>query len=130
MKKEAKIEIKEKLYMYVDVYDLLSGTIQQAAQNVLDLEKRLREEHALVKNEPDRFIRFEIELYIDHDSGAELSIEGVRIETDHEFATRQARTRNATKASKIAAENRKKNQEEKEFELFKKLSRKYKGKVL
>lgn len=125
-----KLEIKEKLSLYTDIYSILSGTIQQAAQNVLDLEKRLREENAVVKNDPDRFVRFEIDIYIDRDDGAEISFKGIRIESDQEFSARQARIKNAAKAGKISAANRKKSKEEKEFELFKQLSKKYKGKVL
>ncbi len=79
------------------------------------------------------FYKFSIteEFYDDYGGGyREHQLHGVRLETDEEFKKRKEKNKKEAEASKIRAEKRAKTKQEKELEIYKKLHKQYKGKVL
>lgn len=128
-KKKEKIEKKEiiqQLSLYVDPSELLKGSLKQAAENILNLEKRLRVEHALIKNNPDMFFEFRIRLEQPaFEESAEIVLIGARLETDDEFNKRIEKSVKLSKAAKESAKKRKNDQDKKDFETYKKLKAKF-----
>lgn len=111
-------EIKEQLSLYIDVDSLISGTLAQVAANVLAIETRLREEHRMIKLNPEMYLRFEIAFgmtYSYGDSSPELEIYGIRMENDKEFTARLLRNKNARAASKLAVKKAKETAEKKDL---------------
>ncbi len=130
MKKETKKEIIERLSLYIDIDSLLSGTLQEVANNILNLEKRLREEHTLVKNEPNRFTHFKIELVSSkfEEGYHDIEISGVRLETDEEFKKRIEQNKKAKISAKKALLEKAQKLEEQQFATYKRLKEKFKDK--
>lgn len=125
MKMEKKKEITERLGLYVDS-SVLNGTLQNVANNILNIEKRLREEHQLVKQNPDMFIRFEMEVDSEYDSSyAEITVSGVRLETDKEFEARLEKNEKARIAAAEAARKHKEKQKLEELATYERLKKKY-----
>lgn len=132
MKREIKkLEFRESLGLYISS-DIFEGPLETVAANVLNLEERLRKEHALVAQEPERFARFELSVSTDDYGGGSPSIEvniyGIRIETDAQFEERMEKNKKISIAAKAAAKKRKKADEEKEYQTFLKLEKKFKNK--
>lgn len=80
------------------------------------------------------FFKFYVEKDTEHYYGDPESydvhyLEGVRLETDEEFAKRIADNKKRSKAAKLAAKTKAIKKAEREFKQYKKLHAKYKGKV-
>lgn len=119
-KKTEPLEKKEKLYLYTDLYYLLSGSLDEASLKILDLEKRLRSENTVVISNPNMFKRFEIE-YKHYDDSPEIQIYGIRMETDEEVKARL----DFAKRKKEVFLRAKKDAETKERELYERLKKKF-----
>lgn len=124
-----KKEIEEDLYLYVCISDIVSGSLQEVADKILSLECRLRTEHEEVRQNPDKYIRFNIRLETNHYDGdydADIKLSGIRLETDLEFNSRIKRHERAVKAQKESAKKRAENIHKKDLETLKRLAKKYK----
>jgi hypothetical protein len=125
-----KKEIVETLYLYIDIDEILKGSLHDVANNILAIENRLKNECEMVVRNPDKYIRFNIDIhngYYDSNS-PELKLYGVRMETDEEFEKRI----NEAKKAKIAKENsekkRKENEEKNELNTYLRLKKKFSDK--
>ena len=111
---------------------IFDGSIEEVANNILNLKNRLLRESVVVKsNPPNTFIRFELE--VDGSDGyPQVSLYGVRMESDLEYNERVKREMYALTAAKNAAKKRaeraaerKKEKEEEEYEIFLRLKKKF-----
>ena len=123
--KETKKEFKDVLYLYIDADFLFEGSLQDVAQKVLDIEKRLRSEHNHVILNPNLYTRFEIHTERDRDGYSEVIIEGIRLETDDEFKKRLEKSARASATQKRIAAEKKIKKEEDELKLYEELKLKY-----
>lgn len=139
-KKERK-EIFEVLSsVHFTAEELLKGSLEEAADNILAIEKRLRTEDNYVINHPDRYIRFDISLdsnyYDEYKYYTDVTIQGVRLEDDKEYNMRMEDIRKreiaAQYAKKKAAEKRlllqkekAKRKEKEDFKMFQKIKNQY-----
>ena len=134
-KKEEKIEITTRLPIYIDLYSL-EGDTEKVIQYLKDIPNKLKEwssgfNHTKYSDKDKLYMdnllnchRYELNFESWQD-GTEVSIEGVRWETDEEFNTRlDTQKRDKLNAQK-AAKTRKLKQEEEELKLFNKLKEKY-----
>lgn len=115
-----KIKISEKLYCHIDIDSLLSGTLHDVANNILNIEQKLKTENPIVSKNPDKYIQFIIEpnfTYYD----SELEVSGIRMETDEEYNKRIEKAAKQKIARQVAAQNKAKA----EMELYLKLKKKY-----
>jgi hypothetical protein len=121
---ETKKEFKDVLYLYIDS-SIFEGTLQEVSQKVLDIEKRLRTEHAQVIQNPDLYIRFEIHTERDCDGYLEVIVKGIRLETDDEFTKRLEKSARASETAKRVAAEKKIKDAADELKLYQKLKLKY-----
>ena len=131
--KESKKEIEEQLHLYTEMDSVICGSLHQAAENILALEKRLKTENGLVIKYPEKYIRFNIRIGTpgyDYDESAEIKLYGVRLETDEEFEKRIEKNKKAVAAQKIAVKKRKENNKKRELATFLRLQNKFKNKKL
>lgn len=138
-KKEEKIEIKERLPIYMSIYDF-EGDIEKVIQYLKDIPKMLHnwdtgihkdkftERDHLVHNNLMSCHRYSISIDRGYDD-IDLSINGFRWETDEEFNLRLDKQKKDKLNAQKAAKTRKKNQEEEELKLFNKLKEKYENRT-
>lgn len=122
--KFTKKEIREQLYIYTELRSVLKGTLQQVSANVLNLETRLKEEHALVKKNPDSYLRFEMEVRC-NEFDSEIILCGIRLETDKEFDDRCKRETVEDNKRKKEAQRMQDLKEERELKIYLKLKEKF-----
>ena len=111
--KETKLQTRENLGLYIDS-DIFNGPLEDVAARITGLTDRLLKENANYAFNPKAYARVEMDVSIDggnhYDSGAsiEVTLYGVRIETDEAFEARM----------EIAAEER-------EYQTFLRLQKKF-----
>ena len=125
MKKETKKEIIDELYLYTELDTVINGSLQEVADNILALEKRLKAEHAMVVENPDKYIRFNIQIETEYEGYAEIKLYGVRMETDEEFKGRIERNKKAAEAQKASAKKRIRTNKKRDLATFLRLQKKY-----
>lgn len=128
-----KKEIKTELSLYTDAEEILTASLKDVANNILNLETRLRTEHQEVIDLPDKYIRFEMEIgqgYAEDGHEPKITLYGIRLETDKEYQTRITRHENAIKAAKQSAKKRNKIKKQKELETYLRLQKKFANKKL
>jgi len=121
-----KKEIREELYINIDIDNLLDGSLQKVSQNILNIEERLKTEHRWLIDNPSKYIRFELEGESHYDESFGIKVYGVRMETDEEYDKRIEKVKKASEASKLAAKKKMENLKEKELKELKRLQEKYK----
>lgn len=120
-----KLEIKERLHLYLDRHTF-QGSLEQVIKNLEDIPNRLMQENPIVMKDPKRFIRFELNNDYDyHDETLEVSLYGVRLETDEELEKRADRAKRAKESANKAAVTRSKSKDKRERDLYEKLKEKY-----
>lgn len=120
-----KKEILDELGLYTQLDTIINGSLKEAAENILALEKRLYTENDMVIQNPDKYIRFNIKVENDYDEYAKIRLFGVRMETDKEFKKRIEENRKKVEAQKASAKKRIENNDEKELATFIRLQKKY-----
>ena len=120
-----KKEILDELGLYTQLDTIINGSLKEAAENILALEKRLYTENDMVIQNPDKYIRFNIKVENDYDEYAKIRLFGVRMETDKEFKKRIEENRKKVEAQKASAKKRIDNNDEKELATFIRLQKKY-----
>lgn len=121
---QQKIEKREELYLYIPI-DVFEGNLEDVCKKVLNLKERLKQEHQVVKDNPNKYFKYELFFTSYYDEGMEAKIRGVRLETDEEFNNRIERNKKQQQAGKMAAKKRKENQEKRELTLLETLKKKY-----
>jgi hypothetical protein len=125
-KAHSRKEIIDDLYLYTELDIVINGSLQEVAENILALEKRLRAEHQMVVQNPDKYIRFGIRISSSGcDDSPEINLYGVRMETDTEFEKRIAQSERAAIAQRASAKKRIENKKKKELATFLRLRKKY-----
>lgn len=122
----AKKEIVDELYMYCDM-DILNGSLQNVAKNILDLENRLRTEHRMVINNPDMYHTFKIRVE-NEDGYPEIKLSGVRFETDKEFEARLEKNKKDKLSIKALRKKQKEKKEKEEHKTYLRLKEKFEKK--
>lgn len=131
VKKETKKEIHDELYLYTEIDTVICGSLQQTAENILSLEKRLKTEHQLVVQNPGKYIRFNIRIGTpgyDYDESPEIKLYGVRMETDEEFEKRIEKNKKSIANKKWIDKKRKENNKKRELATFLRLKNKFENK--
>ncbi len=128
----SKLEIEDKLYLYVDIEKTLCGSLKDVANNILALEGRLKKEHQLVVQNPNLYIRFNISIdkeYNYSDScDIAINLSGIRLETDIEFEKRIDKHKKSVIAGKLSAKKKAESNEKRELANFLRLKEKFENK--
>ena len=131
---KAKIQIKDVPYVYLNS-DLFKGEIEDVANKILSIRKKLEEEHLKRKafNHPIKITPFEeykyvdLDLFVDRDNSIEVYITVFRDETDEEYSERLKENKKRSESAKLSAEKRKENIINREKKLLEQLKKKYEG---
>ena len=122
-----KLEIEEDLYFAIGL-NILNGSLQDVAKNILSFENELKATHRVLIDEPNKYSHFKMRI-VEYYGEPEIQLSGVRMETDAEYDKRMKHIEKS-KAGKIAAaQKRKENKEKEELETLKRLQEKYKDKL-
>lgn len=135
---EKKLVIEEKLkYVYLDYYTFFNGNLSEIKKKINNLEVFINEkyEEVFIKNEdqykptpipinPNNYFDFKID-YDNYDGDPELTIYGIRYETDEELSRRKSIVKKRTETLKKNKLIKQKQKIEKEKLLFEKLKEKY-----
>ncbi len=124
---ETRKEIIEKVYLYTELDTVISGSLQEVANNILALEQELKTKNQYIIDNPDRYFKFNIEIQRDYEGSDEIRLYGVRMETDEEFQKRIEKSKKSIEAQKLAAKKRIENTKKKELQTFLRLKKKYEG---
>lgn len=111
--------IKENIYLYLEISEILKGSLKDAAKNILAIENKIG------SDTKKRYTDFEIEYIYCYDESPEIIIKGVRTETPEELATRLALNKHQNRLRKARALKLKKTKAENEIKLYQKLQKKY-----
>lgn len=127
---KAKREIVEELYLYIDYESLLCGSLQDVSKNILNIENRLREEHAMVRQEPKKYFKFNIKVEKEWERYSEdcsigVKTFGVRLESDEELAKRIKKNLDSAKAQKASIKIQNEKKEKEEMETYLRLQKKF-----
>lgn len=126
MKKgETKKEIREYLSLYVELSSVIKGSLQDVANNILNIETRLRTEHGFIRENPNYYIRFEIEIETYYEDTPEIKLFGIRLESDAEFNQRIDRNKKARIAEQKRVDKQKEEKEKKELQTYLRLKTKF-----
>lgn len=128
-KANVKKEIEDDLYLYADIDTVLRGSLKDVANNILALEDRLKKEHAMVMQNPQQYICFNIKVEKEYGS-IEIKLSGIRMETDIEFEKRIERNKKAVEAQKASTKKRLENNKKRELAILICLQKKYANKKL
>lgn len=122
-------EIRETIYIDIDLITILTGTIQEIAKNILDIENRLKKECSLIIKNPELYKRFELSYQYGYgqDESDSVLIYGVRDETEEEYNIRIEKNKKAQEAQKKAKQNRTANTIKNELKILAHLQKKYKN---
>lgn len=126
-KKDEKKEITERLSLYIELDSIFRGSLEEVSKNILNLENRLKLEHAEVRNNPDKYFRFDLKLDQTFED-VELEIFGVRLETDEEFQKRLEKSKKMAKSMKEFRKKLKDKKEKQELNTYLKLKKKFESK--
>jgi hypothetical protein len=128
MSKMKKIEYRDDLYLYLDVDTIFNCSLEEAAKNILSLEQKLRSEHQLIVQQPNKYEKFGIRIATD-DGYPEIKLFGVRTESDEAFKIRMDKAEKLKISREEAAKKRKntieQNKEAKELAEYERLSKKF-----
>ncbi len=122
---ETKKEIDIELYHDFDIEIMLSGSVHDVANNIIDIERRIQTDHADVAQNPDKYIRFYIKFEQDYET-CYLKVFGVRMETDQELKNRIARGIKNKKIKEIELQK----QDEKDLAEYLRLKNKFKDRKI
>lgn len=123
-KEEAKKEIKEELYMYVDTEKILCGKISEVAKKLLALEDKIKESWK-AEESSIKYDHFVMRFSRDYDGDLKIKFDGVRLETDEECNKRMLKNEQAMKSRRESVKKRKENNKKRELATFLRLQKKY-----
>ncbi len=109
----------------MDCSTLLCGNIEEVVKKINAIPERLKNEHTEVKNNPNKYYTFDLDVSYDLDEGVELCVYGWRMETDEDFVRRKKKLEQAKISGKALMAKKKKQKEEEELKLYQKLKTKY-----
>jgi hypothetical protein len=112
--------IKEKIYLNLDLSEILKGSFKEVAKNILAIKDKI--DPTVKKKYKDFEMEYDQPYY---EESYEIIVYGIRTETPEELAFRLAYNEKQNQLQKLRARKSKKSREENEFKLYQKLHKKY-----
>lgn len=124
MKKLERLELRDRLYLHIDIESILEGTIEEVSNKILNIRNRISEQYS---DRYEKYKDFQLEYVRGWDfESPEIEVYGIYDESDESFENRKKRQKTAQLAASKAAITKKLKQEEEEKALYEKLKQKYK----
>ncbi len=123
--KNPKREVRVELYMYTEIDNVIRGTFEQAAANLVALEKKLWAGNALLIENPKMWLRTEVLVAGGYDDSPSLEFYAIRLETNEEYAQRIKKEKEHQMKVKALKESHKNISEERERKEWERLRKKF-----
>lgn len=125
MEKEEKKIIEDPIHIYAELSDIFDkNNIQKIIQNILDIEKKLKD-HPMVANNPGLYFDFKVIYDSPYEGYDSIQFLALRYETDKEFADRIEKNKKIAEVKKESDKKKKEAQEKRERTQLETLKKKY-----